>query len=323
MSARRYSEAIAGLLFAALAMAPNPGLAQGPMKVVGMLGGNERAVELFAAGLAEQGWIVGENVQIEHRIDVNDPASAAVAARDLIAVSPDAVYGMTTYLALALVEATDEVPVVFSNLSDPVGNGLVSNISQPGGNVTGFMFVDQLDLTRFLQLLLLAAPDTTTIGYVVDTTSNETTRAAVLAAATGQGLEVEFVAVSGVDDYGPAISEFASANPAASLLVDSTVVFWINRVPMVEAIREAGLPAIYFWRPFVEIGGLMSYGVDEWDPIRRAGDYVGRILNGVDPGTLPVQASTEFYLTLNLAAAAEIGLNLPSELMILANQIFE
>lgn len=310
-------------LAAALIAIPSLALAQNDPKLVGMLGGSDRAMALFTEGLAQQGWIVGENVVLEHRGDVNDVVSAKAAAAELISLAPDAVYGMTTYLAVALVEATPDVPVVFSNLSDPIGNGLVSSISQPGGNVTGFMFVDELDLSRFLQLLLLAAPDTTKVGYLVDSTSTTTTHDSVSAAAAAVGIEIELIVVTGVDDYRPAVLAFSRDNPAASLLVDSTVVFWLNRVPLVEAIREAGLPAIYFWRPFVEVGGLMSYGVDEWEPIRRAGEYVGRILNGADPGSLPVQASTDFYLTLNLSAAAEIGLVFPSELLVLADDIVE
>lgn len=316
-----------GLLGLAIALLAGPDrslLAQAPdLRLIGMIGTSEKAVALFSEGLAEQGWIVGENVRLEVRPEITTPDQARAAAAELIALAPDVLYGLTSFRARALVEATDTIPIVFSNLTDPVGLGLVADLARPGGNVTGHMFIPEVEFGRFLQVFAQAAPHLRTVGYLVDEpTTLPGFIEAMQRAGADLGLDVKVLSARDAADYGPLI-EGLGAVPDAGLVVDSSIVLYTRRAAIVEAVNRAGLPAIYFWRAYVESGGLMSYGVDEWEPIRRAGAYAGRILNGEKPGDLPVQASTRFYLTLNRATATELGVAFPRDLVVLADEVFD
>jgi putative ABC transport system substrate-binding protein len=201
--------------------------------------------------------------------------------------------------------------------------GLVDSLANPGGNVTGQIFLPEFSFGKLVEMLATVVPDMESVGLLYH---DQTSRSAFIdsfVAGVGQlGLEPVLIGVSGADQYNSAISEFAS-RPHSGLVVESTVVFWIDRVRIVEAVATAGVPAIYVWREFVEAGGLMSYGLDVWEPIRRAGAYVGRILNGADPGNLPIEASTTLLLSLNIRSAELFGLTFPTDLLATADEIFE
>jgi putative tryptophan/tyrosine transport system substrate-binding protein len=276
-------------------------------------------------GLTEAGYTEGQNVLIEYRwADLQFdrlPALADELVRRQVAVIISTGVVRATIVALA---ATKSIPVVFITGTDPVRLGWVQSLNHPGGNVTGVSFLSNGLETKRLGLLHDAIPRVTDIGVLLNPqnpTSEQQTRDLNAAAGT-LGLTLHFANVAQESDVEPAFSSvLQSGAQAIAVTTDGGFLAW--REQFVAQTARARIPAIFHDREFAVHGGLLSYGASITEATRLAGNYVGRILKGDKPGDLPVQQSTRTEFVVNLATAKALGLEIPSSVMAIADDVIE
>jgi putative tryptophan/tyrosine transport system substrate-binding protein len=274
-------------------------------------------------GLQEAGWTVGRNIRIEHRVGFGDESLRRHAA-ELLALSPDVFVVNGNSPLTPLRQLTRDVPIVFVNVSDPVGAGIVQSLARPGGNATGFALIEFGMSGKWLELLRQVAPRLKRVAVLRDaTTPSGVAQFAVLSAA-GHALGV---VVSPLDQREPdgierAVTALAS-EPDAGLVVATGAVGLRHRELITTLAARHRLPAIYPYRNFPTGGGLMSYGIDSLDAYRRTAAYVDRILKGEKPADLPVQQPTKFELVINLKTAKALGLTVPPALLATADEVIE
>jgi putative tryptophan/tyrosine transport system substrate-binding protein len=278
----------------------------------------------FKRGLADLGWIEGRNLVLEERWGSNDPELLRAHAADLVALRPDAI-SVTTSEALAVLRrATGTIPIVFALVTDPVGQGFVSSLAQPGGNITGFASSEFALTTKGLDLLKNVAPRLARIAVVYD--PQQPTAAGSLAeidvAAKSLGVEVSRIPARNPADIERSIDDLVHT-PNVGLLVLAGGTTVRNGDLIIGLTARHRLPAVYSIRYFVDGGGLASYGADQVDLCRRAASYVSRILKGEKPADLPVQLPTKFELVLNLKTAKAMGLVLSPNLLATADEVIE
>ncbi len=276
-------------------------------------------------GLLQEGFVAGDNLEIEHRWADNHYDRLGGLATDLVQKKVAVIVaagGTVTPLAARSVTAT--TPIVFTGVSDPVQAGLVASMSRPGGNVTGVNILGiELDAKR-LELLHTVAPGSGLIGVLVNPNRPETIsqKNEFLEAARAIGREVLLMRASSDEEVEQAIDALAQRTGAA-LVVAADPLFVSKRELIVTLAARHALPAIYQWRDFVEVGGLMSYGSSLEDAYTQAGKYVGRILKGEKPADLPVIQSARIELVLNLSAAKALGISFPQSIILRANEVVE
>jgi putative tryptophan/tyrosine transport system substrate-binding protein len=283
------------------------------------------AYPAFHQGLSEAGYVEGRNVAIEYRWGEDQydrlPALAADLVRHRVAVIYSAGGNAAARAAKA---ATANIPIVFTTGGDPVRSGLVASLSRPGGNLTGFtQFATDLEEKR-LQLLHEAAPNTAVVAVLVNPAhpDAETQLSDVQAAAQTIGRPILVLSASNEPGIDAAFATLLERK-AGALLVAADPFLFGRRNQLVALTARHGVPAIYQWREFVEIGGLMSYGAVRGDAQRKAGLYVGRILKGEKPSDLPVQQATKFELAVNMKTAKALGLTMPPMLLARADEVIE
>ncbi len=320
------------LLSGAAVARPLAARAQQPaMPVIGYLyaGFPEPSAHLVAAfrkGLSETGYVEGQNVAIEFRWAEGRydrlPELAADLVRRRVAViaTPGAAAG-----ALAAKAATATIPIVFAIGSDPVQIGLVASLNRPGGNVTGVSEMAWELMNKRLELLHALLPGAMRFAVLVNPTnlgSEVVTIKDMQAAAAAIGLQVEVFYASNNRDIDTAIASLVQKR-ASALLIGPDVLFANRRLQLVtRTVREA-MPAIFPFREDAEAGGLMSYGASLTDRNRQAGMYTGRVLKGEKPADLPVLRATKFEFVINLQTAKVLGLDVPAQLLALADQVIE
>jgi putative tryptophan/tyrosine transport system substrate-binding protein len=304
---------------------------QPAMPVIGFLsaGTQEAFAHLMAAfrrGLKEAGFAEGENVAIEYRWANNDANQLPELAADLVRrrvtviVTP-----VSSTAALAAKAATTTIPIVFSSGVDPVQTGLVASVNRPGGNVTGINYMSGELGAKRLGLLyelrpgaerfcLLVNPNNPVAAEAV--TKDATTAAAVI------GRQIEVITAGSHRDIDTAFATVVQKR-ADALLVMADTLFMTRRVQLATLATRHMLPAIYPWREFAEVGGLMSYGPSQTDRFRQVGLYTGRILKGEKPADLPVMQATTFELVINLQTARALGLDVPATLLARADEVIE
>ena len=276
-------------------------------------------------GLLQEGFVAGDNLEIEHRWADNHYDRLGGLATDLVQKKVAVIVaagGTVTPLAARSVTAT--TPIVFTGVSDPVQAGLVASMSRPGGNVTGVNILGiELDAKR-LELLHTVAPGSGLIGVLVNPNRPETIsqKNEFLEAARAIGREVLLMRASSDEEVEQAINALAQRTGAA-LVVAADPLFVSKRELIVTLAARHALPAIYQWRDFVEVGGLMSYGSSLEDAYTQAGKYVGRILKGEKPADLPVIQSARIELVLNMSAAKALGISFPQSIILRANEVIE
>jgi putative ABC transport system substrate-binding protein len=286
--------------------------------------GAKARIAAFIEGLQQLDWTLGRNLQIEIRWGAADAVRSRKYAAELVALAPDVIVAAGSETTAALREATRTLPIVFVAVSDPVGAGYVASLARPGGNVTGFTFVEYGMSGKWLELLKEIAPRVTRAAILRDPT---------LAAGTGQLGAIQSVAPSlGVEtspidtrDAGEierSITDFART-PNAGLVVVAVPGAIVNRKLIITLAAQHRLPAVYFQNIFPRDGGLISYGPDPTALFRQAAGYVDRILKGEKPADLPVQAPTKYELVLNLKTAKALGLTVPPSILSRANEVIE
>ena len=286
--------------------------------------GAKARIAAFIEGLQQLDWTLGRNVQIEIRWGAADAVRSRKYAAELVALAPDVIVAAGSETTAALREVTRTVPIVFVAVSDPVGAGYVASLARPGGNVTGFTFVEYGMSGKWLELLKEIAPRVTRAAILRDPT---------LAAGTGQLGAIQSVAPSlGVEtspidtrDAGEierSITDFART-PNAGLVVVAVPGAIVNRKLIITLAAQHRLPAVYFQSIFARDGGLISYGPDPVALFRQAAGYVDRILKGEKPADLPVQAPTKYELCINLKTAKTLGLTIPPSVLARADEVIE
>jgi putative tryptophan/tyrosine transport system substrate-binding protein len=239
-------------------------------------------------------------------------------------VRPDVILAPGASTVGPLLQATRTVPIVFAIVADPVGAGFVESLARPGGNTTGFTVFEYGIAGKWLELLKQIAPNVTRMAVLRDPATPTGTGqfGAIQSVAPSLGVEVNPVNVRDAAESERAVKAFARSSNGG-LIITASGLAVIHRDLLVKLAAQYRLPAMYFDRPFVIAGGLMSYGPDQVDQFRQAAGYVDRILRGEHPADLPVQAPTKFELVINLKTAKALGLTVPETLLARADEVIE
>jgi putative tryptophan/tyrosine transport system substrate-binding protein len=282
-------------------------------------------VTALKQGLQELGWTDGRNIQIETRFGGADAGRIWAHATELVALAPEVLVGHTTLVIRALRQASSSIPIVIATVNDPVEQGFVSSLAHPGGNITGFSFIDFQMVGKWLGMLKEASPSVTRAAlmfspdtsphYYVYLRSFEAMPRSVAA-------EVTAAPVRDTAEVEEAIAKLGR-EPGGGLIVPGDAFTLVHHLLLIRLTRQHRVPAVYFNRASVAQGGLMSYGPDPYDNFRRSASYVDRILKGAKPADLPVQQPTKFELAINLKTAKALGLEIPDKLLALADEVIE
>jgi len=278
----------------------------------------------FEAGLNGLGWVLDRDLRIEYRWGENDPQRLRIYAAELVGMAPDVIFAGAAPALVALHRETRSIPIVFTQISDPVKLGFVASLARPGGNITGFANFEHPIAGKWLDLLKDTAPNTTRVGIVLD--PDNLTQAvylqAIEAAAPSFRFKVIRIDVRSAAEIESAINAFAQQSNGA-LLVLPTTITTTHRDLIVALTARHRILAIYPYRFFATSGGFISYGVDLPHLYRQAASYVDRILKGAKAGDLPVQLASKFELVVNLKAAKALGLTIPEPFLQLADKVIE
>jgi len=274
--------------------------------------------------LQELGWTDGGNIHIDYRYTRGDAERTRKYAAELIALAPDVIVAGNTSTVGALQQATPTVPIVFAGVVDPVGAGFVESLAHPGANITGFTQFEYGLSSKWLELLKEIAPRVTRVAVLRDVTVSvaHAEFAAAQAVAPSLGLEISPIGVRDADEIERGVAAFARTSNGGLIVASSPGTFRYRKLITALAIRHR-LPAVYPFRYFVDVGGLISYGTDRIDQFRRAAGYIDRILKGEKPADLPVQAPTKYELVINLKTAKAQGLTIPPSVLARADEVIE
>jgi putative tryptophan/tyrosine transport system substrate-binding protein len=282
-------------------------------------------VAAFGQGLEALGWTENRNIRIEHRYAGGDFARIHTHTEEVVRSAPDVIVASSTPVVVRLQQTTDTIPIVFSLLVDPVGQGLVASLSHPGGNITGFTFIDFPLIGKWLELLKEIAPGVRRIAFVFNPQSTPFyPRFLREFGGAPASLAVELLP-SQVHDEAEieAVIAALAREPGGGLILAPDIYINTRRQLIMALAARLRLPSIYGFREFVRQGALISYGPDSSDIVRRSASYVDRILKGEKPADLPVQAPTKYELVINLKIAKALGLTVPLIMQMTANEVIE
>src|SRR5215831_5679326 len=278
----------------------------------------------FLQGLQQSGWSIGRNVQIDTRWATAKADEIRRHAAELAALAPDVIVAHGASTVGATLQATQTVPVVFPTVGDPVAAGFVDSLARPGGNATGFMSFEYNLGGKWLELVKEIAPAVMRAAVFRDPAIPTGTGVfgAIQSVAPLLGIEAIPLNVRDADQIKRALSAFARPGNGGLIVTPSSLSF-LHRDLIIALAAQYKLPALYFLRPFVTAGGLISYGPDEIEQYRQAAGYVDRILKGEKPADLPVQAPTKYELVINLKTAKALGLDMPATVLARADEVIE
>jgi putative ABC transport system substrate-binding protein len=278
----------------------------------------------FLQGLHELGWTDGRDVRIDYRWAAGDADRLRRYAAELVALAPDVVLASGTSTVGPLQRASGTVPIVFAGVTDPVGAGFVNSMARPGSNATGFISFEYGLSGKWLELLKQIAPGVTRVAVLRDPEISGGTGqfGAIQSVAPSFGVELSPINVRDAGEIERAIAAFARSSNGGLILTASGLAF-VHRDLIIALAARHKLPTIYYYRIFVSAGGLVSYGPDPHNQYRLAASYVDRILKGETPADLPVQAPTKYELAINLKTAKTLGLEIPSSVLALADEVIE
>jgi putative tryptophan/tyrosine transport system substrate-binding protein len=283
----------------------------------------------FAAlreGLEKLGWTEGRNIRIDTRwATTGDIESMQRFAKELVALQPDLILTQSTPITAMMLQETRTIPIVFALVADPIGSGFVASFPRPGGNVTGFVTMEPAMAGKWLELLKEIAPRVTRVAMLFNpatATYAEYWLNPFKAAAASFVVEAIAAPVHERSELDSVIAAQAG-EPNSGLIVMPDTFTDAHRVEITSLAARYRLPAVYPYRQFTAVGGLLSYGDDLIDNFRRAPTYVDRILKGAKPSELPVQAPVKFELVINLKTARTIGLDIPATILGHADEVIE
>jgi putative ABC transport system substrate-binding protein len=320
----------------ALLAAPLAAEAQQPTKVsrVGYLSSLSRSDPTYATlrdallqGLREHGYVEGRTITIEWRFAGGSESGLPNLAAELVRLRVDLLFAEATPSALAAKQATITIPIVFSPIADPIGSGLVATLARPGGNITGLTFMAPELGGKRLELLKETVPGMMRVGVLSHRGNpSEATLKSMLAemeaAARASGVQLQHQQAQGPNDLDRAFAAMSRERVDGLILLPSAM-FSSERRRIADRAAKNRLPTVFFFREFVEAGGLVSYGPSFVELWRRAAMYVDKILKGAKPGDLPIQQPTKFELVINLKTAKALGLTIPQALLQRADQVIE
>jgi putative ABC transport system substrate-binding protein len=282
----------------------------------------ERA-DAFKKGMAALGWVEGHNIRFEER-GPSGPEQVPIYAAELARLAPDLIFVASSPVLQAMRHATSDIPIVFAAVVDPVGQGFVSSLARPGGNITGFANVEFGVASKKLDLLKKLAPTIDRVAYLYDPSQPAAIGewAEIEAAAPSLALHAVKMPVRTADDIERVIAALAG-EPNASLFVTPGPATVEHANLIVKLAAQYRLPSVFPRRQFVEAGGLASYGTDVIDLCRRAASYVDRILKGEKPRDLPVQLPVKLQFVVNLKTAKTIGLDISAYVLAITDEVIE
>jgi len=318
-----------GLISGAVAAWPLAARAQQPGKLptIGFLGASPSVenwrLAPFVQRLRELGWIDGRNLAIEYRWAEGRNERYTEAAAELARLKVDVIVTVATPATLAAKQATTVIPIVFGAASDPIGTGLVENLARPGGNVTGLSNQVSDTAGKKLEFLREIVPSLRRLAILANVGNPAVVldMVQVQAAAGKLGLGVTASEIRRPEDIGPVFD--ALKGHADALYVCTDPLVNTHRIRVNTLAVAARLPTMHGLREYVEAGGLMSYGANLPDLMRRAADFVDKILRGAKPGDIPVEQPTKFDLVINLTTAKALGLDVPPMLLARADEVIE
>jgi putative ABC transport system substrate-binding protein len=282
-------------------------------------------VAAFREALQKLGWTEGRNIRIDTHWATADAESLQRSAKELVALQPDAILAANTPSTATLMPYARTVPIIFATAIDPVGSGFVASFPRPGGNVTGFTIVEPTMAGKWVELLREIAPGVVRVAAVfhpATATNVDIYTNPFKAAAASLGVEPIMARVHDPSELESAIAAQARASNGGLVVMPSTFMT-IHRAQVTSLAARYRLPAVYPYRYFTELGGLLSYGNDLLDNYRRAASYVDRVLRGAQPSELPVQAPVKFDLVINMKTAKALGLDVPLHLQQRADEVIE
>src|SRR5262249_27752988 len=276
--------------------------------------------------LRKRGWEPGRNIGIDYRWKAVDEQSRQPLAKELVSLQPDLMLGQSTPTTAALLQQTSTIPIVFLSVGDPVGEGFVAGLSRPGRNATGFINMEASMSGKWVELLKEIAPSVTRVAILFNPAPAPRGGSYYFdpfrAAVQSMGLATIAATVHDIPELETVIAAQAR-EPNTGLVVMSDVFPLVHRTEITSLVAQYRLPAVYPYRQFAEVGGLLSYGNDLRDNYPRAATYTHRILRGEQPSELPVQVPVKFELVINLKAANALGLKVPPTLLARADELIE
>ena len=283
----------------------------------------QQRLAAFREGLEGLGWQEGRNIHIETLFSDNNYDRLPQVAQELVALSPEVIFANTTPATKALQKETRTTPIIFVQVSDPIGAGVVASLARPGGNITGFLLYEASIAGKWLGMLketphltraaLLGNPKGFPYSYFLRIAK---------AIAPSLGIEIVPAPIANAEDIDRSIESFARV-PNGGLLVPPDNAVEEHRDLVIRLAARHRLPAVYASREFVTAGGLMSYSTDDLTQFRRAASYVDRVLRGASPGNLPVETPTKYETVLNLKTAKALGFDVSPTLLVRADEVIE
>ena len=312
-------------LLGGAAVWPIAARAQQGVHVVGILAPQPLPpIERFVRKLREYGYVEGENLRLVRRFSEGHDDRFPALAVELTAVPVGMIVTWGTPAAVAAKQATSSIPVVMGAVGDPVSVGIVSNLARPGGNITGFAG-QNVDLEgKRLELLKDLLPQLSRVAMLANAANPLAHASMQNLRTTAEQLRINFdiFEVHSIAEIEVALQQLNNARPDG-VLIASDLLLLTRRSEIAEFLAKNKLPAVYPFREYAEVGGLMIHGANLGSLFERAAGYVDRILKGAKPGDLPVQLATEFELIINLKTAAAIGLTVPPTLIARADEVLE
>lgn len=282
-------------------------------------------VAAFHDGLKAAGLDVGRHVRIDDRWAGIDAGRARTFARELIALKPDVMVASTNQVVSILMQETRTIPIVFVFIGDPIGSGYAKTIARPGGNLTGFSNFEAPIGGKWLEIVKEIAPQTARIGFVYHPTASPHVEFLKVAeaASPSMGLTLTAIPVTSVAEIEDRVTAFATSGSRGAIVV-APHALTLGAAPLITRLADKyRLPGIYGDRHFMRSGGLMCFGINLPDQLRRAGAYIDLILKGAHPSRLPVQLPTKYDMVINLSTAKSLGLTVPPSLLARTDEVIE